>query len=114
MVYVTLDLNPDEVPPGLWCLRWGAGGLEGFTPPTSHLSLTCCLPRGIFEHQALVKLAFLPAYPSEHVVLAWTHIPVLGEASFRAQLIGGAPVLEPVKEERGPKPRITGSSHLGR
>jgi hypothetical protein len=99
LVSVTLDLDPEEIPSAPRYLVWSATGLTASTSKSSDRSMSCCLPRGIFERRTLVKLELLPAYPSDRVVRAWTHIPTLGQATFHARMLEGKPVLAPVESE---------------
>lgn len=98
MVYVTVALDPEETPTGPLRVVWSALGLTACTPKSSGLTVVCCIPRGVFEHSARVKLEILPTYRADEVVLDWTHIPSLGEVSFQAGMVGGQPVLAPIRE----------------
>jgi hypothetical protein len=92
MVYVTLLLEPGKLT-GPACVAWSAGGLHATTPKIKGQSVTCCVPRGIFEHRALMRLQMLGSAESDRPVLPWTQIPVLEETLFRAEMVGGRPVL---------------------
>lgn len=95
MAYVTLSLEPDRLT-GPACVAWSAGGLHATTPRTEDTSVTCCVPRGIFEHHALLRLQLIGTAESDRPVFAWTQIPVLEETLFRAEMVSGRPVLYPL------------------
>ena len=95
MVYVTLVLEPDRITRPA-CVAWSAGGLHATTPKIRGTSVTCCIPRGLFEHRALMRLQMIGAAESDGPILAWTQIPVLEETRFRAELVAGRPALSPL------------------
>lgn len=95
MVYVTLALESSRAG-GPACVAWSAGGLHATTPKIKGSSVTCCVPRGIFEHRALVQLQMIGSADSDSPVFAWTQIPVLEETMFRADMVSGGPVLSPL------------------
>ena len=95
MVYVTLVLEPGAAT-GPASVAWSAGGLHATTPRIKGPSVTCCVPRGIFEHRALMQLQLVSSAESDKPIRAWTQIPVLEETMFRAQMAAGRPVLSPL------------------
>ena len=86
MVYITLALDLSRVT-GPTCLAWSAGGLHATTPRTKGSSVTCCVPRGVFDHRALIRLQLIHSAEADSPVFAWTQIPVLEE------MVAGRPVL---------------------
>ncbi len=94
MVYVTLTLDPDRIATPV-SVAWSAGGLHATTPRIKSTTVTCCVPRGIFEHHALMRLQLVGSAEQEKPIMAWTQIPVLEEALFRTQMIAGRPFLSP-------------------
>ena len=56
MVYVTVVLDPDRVT-GPACMAWSAGGLHATTPKIRGTSVTCCMPRGLFEQSCAHEVA---------------------------------------------------------
>jgi hypothetical protein len=92
MVYITLILEPSRVS-GPACLAWSAGGLHATTPRMSGPSVTCCVPRGVFDHGSLLRLQLLRYAEADSPVFAWTQIPVLEETVYRAEMVAGRPVL---------------------
>jgi hypothetical protein len=95
MVYITLALEPSRLTVPA-CVAWSAGGLHATTPKLKGSSVTCCVPRGVFEHRALLRLQMIGSAESDSPVLAWTQIPVLAETMFRAEMVSGRPVLSPL------------------
>jgi hypothetical protein len=95
MVYVTLVLEPSRVT-GPASVAWSAGGLHATTPKIKGPTVTCCVPRGVFEHRALMRLQMLSSAEPDGPVLAWSQIPVLEETMFRAEMVAGRPVLSPL------------------
>jgi hypothetical protein len=95
MVYVTLALEPGRLT-GPVSLAWSAGGLHATTPRIKGNTVTCCVPRGIFHNRAVMRLQMVGSCDAEGPVFAWTQIPVLAETMFRAEMIGGRPVLSPL------------------
>jgi hypothetical protein len=95
MVYVPLVLEPSGVT-GPACVAWSAGGLRATTPKIKGSSVACCVPRGLFENRALVRLQMIGSAESDNPILAWTQIPVLKETMFRAEMVAGRPLLSPV------------------
>lgn len=95
MVYVTLTLEPSRAG-GPACVAWSAGGLHATTPKIKGPSITCCVPRGIFERKALMQLQMIGSGDSDSPIFAWTQIPVLEETMFRAEMVSGTPVLSPL------------------
>ena len=95
-VCVTLHLDPDLLT-GPVFLAWSAGGMHATTPMIEGAAVTCCLPRGIFEQHALMRLQLIGTVESDRPVFAWTQIPVLQEALFRADVVFGRPVLSPLE-----------------
>jgi len=105
MVYVTFALPPVALfRPA--CLAWSAGCMHATTPRIKTTSITCGIPRNIFELGARVTLQVLDYAASEETVRAWTQIPVLEETVFRAGIMAGSPVLKPLA---GPLMRLTSS-----
>ena len=92
-VTVSLDSSPSYGPVSV-ALR--AEGLHAMTPPVEGSSATCRVPRRLFEERALLRLQLIGSAQSEDPVFAWTQIPVLGEAAFRAEMMWGRPVLSPL------------------
>ena len=95
MVYVTLALEPTRVE-GPVSVGWSAGGLHATTPRVSCCTAICCIPRGVFDGRALVRLELLDSTGPDGPVLAWTQFPVLGETVFRAGFEAGLPTLRPL------------------
>jgi hypothetical protein len=95
MVYITLAIEPSRLA-GPACVGWSAGGMHATTPKLKGSSVTCCVPRGLFEHRALVRLQMIGSAESDGPVFAWTQIPVLAETMFRAEMVSGRPVLSPL------------------
>jgi hypothetical protein len=96
LVNVTVDLDPKEISPGPCYLVWSGPGLVTDTSKAGDPSAMCCMPEAAFKRGAVIKLELLPAYPTDRVVLEWTHIPVLGEALFVARMQDGRPALVPL------------------
>ena len=94
MVYVTLVPEPSAVT-GPASVAWSAGGLHATTPKIKGPSVTCCVPRGVFEQRALMRLQLVSSAESDKPILAWTQIPVLEETMFRAEMVAGRPALSP-------------------
>ncbi len=92
-VHVTLPLGPAALSRPA-CLAWSAGPLHATTPRIRDTSVTCSIPRGVFEYGGRVTLQIL-AYGSSDHVRAWTQIPVLQESVFRASMSAGEPILAP-------------------
>ena len=111
MVHVTFDLDQDEEAGGARYVSWKAGGMEGWTRKAAGSSVTCRIPKDLFQQGTLVKLEILPACDSTTPVLSWTHIPALGEASLWAHIVDGAPVLGPTEPDRQSSVR---TPHLSR
>lgn len=99
IVYVTLALDPGVVTAPA-CLAWSTHGLHATTPRIIGESVTCGIPRGIFEHRARVTLQILDCGALEKPVYPWTQIPVLREAVFRADMAAGDPILVPLAAQR--------------
>jgi hypothetical protein len=95
VVYITLTLEPSRVH-GPICLAWSAGGLHATTPRIVGSSVTCCVPRGMFDHRALIRLQLVRAAETDSPVFAWTQFPVLEETLYRAEMVAGRPVLAPL------------------
>ena len=74
-------------------VAWCGGGLHATTPRMEGSSATCRVPRKLFEDRALLRLQLIGSAESESPVFAWTQIPVLGEALFRAEMAWDEPVL---------------------
>jgi len=104
MVYVTLNLAPSALKKPA-SVAWSAGGLHATTPRITGPVVTCCIPYGVFEHRAMVKLELLDSSESEQPILAWTQFPVLAETSFQAGLEAGAPTLHLLRTNTG-RPRM--------
>ena len=66
------------------------------TPRMEGSSATCRVPRKLFEDRALLRLQLIGSAESESPVFAWTQIPVLAEALFRAEMMWARPVLSPL------------------
>ena len=77
-------------------VAWSCGGLHATTPRVEGASATCRVPRRLFEDRARLRLQLIGSAESEGPVFAWTQIPVLGEAVFRAEMMWDRPVLSPV------------------
>lgn len=96
MVYVTLVLERDKLT-GHPCLAWSVQGLHATTPRISDDTVTCALPRGIFEHRARVRLQILDSPAPGQPAQPWTQLPVLEETLFQADIVDGKPVLMPLR-----------------
>jgi hypothetical protein len=99
MVYVTLNLDSTSLKRPT-TVAWSAGGLHATTPKTTGPVVTCCIPHGVFEDRASVKLELLDSPDSERPIFAWSQILVLGEVSFRAGLNAGVPTLTPFRSQK--------------
>jgi hypothetical protein len=95
MVYVTLVLEPSKVNRPA-CIGWSAGGLHATTPRIKGSTVTCCVPRGLFEHRALMRFEMIGSDESDRPILEWTQIPVLEETMFRAEMVADSAVLSPL------------------
>ena len=94
-VQVQLDLDTDHLPGGPHCAEWTAGDLHTSTPSTTRPSITCSLPRALFENRSRVELQILRAAGSQEPVYPWTQFPVLAQTSFRARMDTEQPELVP-------------------
>lgn len=100
-VYVRFDLDPKEFPGGPRSLAWKAGDMQTTTPSTTKPSITCTIPRGVFENRTRVELQILGAARGTEPVFEWTQFPVLAESSFKARMDTGAPELVLEKQAEG-------------
>jgi hypothetical protein len=93
-VHVTLALEPGRANNPV-CIAWSADGLHATTPMVKGSSVTCYVPRGVFDRGALMRVQVIGLAETESLVFAWTQIPVLEETMFRAEMVWGRPVLLP-------------------
>jgi hypothetical protein len=92
VVYVVVALET-SLASGPVFIGWCGGGLHATTPGVQGSSVTCRIPRRLFEDRALLRLQLIGSAESEGPVFAWTQIPVLGEAVFRAEMMWDRPIL---------------------
>lgn len=93
-VQVTFALEASLID-GPSCMEWSAEGLHATTPRIDGSSVTCCVPRTLFEHGAVMRVQVIDLADGESPIFEWTQIPALHEATFRARIVAGRPTLGP-------------------